>query len=368
MSLVLTQEQELLQGTIREFSTGEISPIASKIDSDSKVPEDLFRKLPELGLYGIAIPAEYRGAGADFLSHLLAVEELSKVSGSVGARISFHGVVTEVLKFSPNESLKAALLPKLASGTLAAFSVDPKSTISWKKSDNGNLAIDGSSDYVLNADAAGIFLVLARSKDGTKILASVISEEAGENLVIGEPKKMMGMRGTGTCSISFKGFRISSSSIVFDPASAPDGLERLLIAARISVAAQALGIGQAALDEEVRYANERSQFNTKIGKFYAVQDFLASDGTSLSTARSLTYAVASQPLNDESLKRKSSMAKISASNAAVQSARHSIRVHGGYGFVRDYPVERYLRDARATQIFLESNEVLKAKIAEDLLR
>lgn len=368
MSLVLTQEQELLQGTIREFSTGQISSLASKIDADSKVPDELFRKLPELGLYGISIPTEYGGAGADFTSQLLAVEELSKVSGTIGARISFHGVVANVLKSSPNESLKAAVLPKLASGIISALTVDPKSTISWKKSSSEDIIIDGSSEYVLNADTAGVFLVLGRSKDGAKILVCVTKEEAGDNLVIGEPKKMMGMRGTGTCMVSFRGLKILNSLVVFDSISTPDALERLLIAARLSVAAQALGVGQAALDEEVRYANERSQFNTKIGQFYAVQDFIASDEISVGTARSLTYAVASRPLTNGSLDKKSSMAKVSASNAAVQSARHSIRAHGGYGFMRDYPIERYLRDARATQIYLESNEVLKARIAEDLLR
>jgi butyryl-CoA dehydrogenase len=160
---------------------------------------------------------------------------------------------------------------------------------------------------------------------------------------------------------------LQTSSLVFDSSSSAAGLNGLLIAARVGVAAQALGIAQASLNEEIRYANERTQFNKKIGHFYAVQDFIASDEISIDSARSITYAVASKPLVEESARRRSCVAKIAASNAAVLAARHSIRIHGGYGFVRDYPVERYLRDARATQIYLESNEALKGIIAEDLL-
>ena len=368
MSQALTQEQELLQGTVRDFSREEISRLAPKIDSDSMIPDSIFKRLPELGLYGISVPAEFGGAGADYLSFLISVEELSRVSGTVGARISFHGVVCETLKASQNVSLRASVLPKLASGSLSALSIDPKSTIRWKKAGDGGYLLDGSAEYVMNADLAEFFLVVARSRDETSIIFCIEKQSAGKSFEVSEPKKLMGMRGSGTSKISLHELKLSDSSIVFDSDSVKTGINTILIAARLAVSSQALGIGQASLDEEIRYANERTQFNTKIGRFYAVQDFIASDEVSIDSARSLTYSVASQPLSLESADRKSGAAKIAASNAAVQSARHSIRVHGGYGFVRDYPVERYLRDARATQIYLEPNEVLKAKIAEDLLR
>ena len=360
----LTQEQELLKGTIKDFSQSKIAALAPRIDSDSEIPDELVKKLPELGLYGIAIPGEFGGAGADYLSLLLATEELSKVSGTVGARISFHGVVCETLKASSNVALKNALLPKLAAGTLSALSVDQNSTISWKRNSSG-LTLDGSSEYVMNADSAGIFLIRATSKEGVSILVCFEKEEVN-SIEIGEPKRMMGLRGSGTCSVTFRELKMSDSSLVFQPAETPSGIKLLLIAARLGVASQALGIAQAALDEEVRYANERSQFNAKIGQFYAVQDFIAMDEISVDTARTLTYGVAKSS-SEDSVDRRSSVAKVAASNAAVQCARHSIRVHGGYGFVRDYPVERFLRDARATQIYLEPNEALKAKIARDLL-
>jgi len=362
---MLTQEQELLQGTIREFAASEISSLASKIDSEAKVPRELFEKLPGLGLYGITVPSEFGGAGADFLSLLLAIEELSNVSGSVGARVSFHNAVCETIVSSTNEQLKSILLPKLVGGALAAFSVDPKSTITLK-SENGNMTLEGSSEYVMNADTAQFFLVLAKAKDGSKTFVCLERADAQGAFEVDEPKKLMGMRGTGTCKISFHGLKLSEQSAVFEENATSSALEVFLTRTRLLVAAQALGIAQASLDEEIGYANERSQFNTKIGRFFAVQDFIAQDEICIQTSRSVTYSAAPPSKTNEKV-RGSCIAKISASNAAVQSARHSIRIHGGYGFVRDYPVERYLRDARATQLYIEPNEVLKVRIAESLL-
>jgi alkylation response protein AidB-like acyl-CoA dehydrogenase len=368
LAVALTQEQELLQGTIRDFSRDEVSGIAAKIDSESSVPAELFQKISGMGLYATTVPSEHGGAGADFLSLLLVVEELSKVSGSLGARVAFHGMVCETLKISPNEELKGSILRNIAEGTLSAFSVDPKSTIAYQKNERGELTVDGTSEYVLNADTAGVFLLQAGAKSGKTIFVCFSKDQTANRLDISPPHKLMGLRGSGTSRITVQGLKLDSSSVAFDETRAPEALEKIHVSGRLGVAAQALGIGQASLDEEIRYANERIQFNTKIGRFYAVQDFIAQDEVSLDTARSLTQEVASQPQPDDSVGRRSCVAKIAASNAAVQAARHSIRVHGGYGFVRDYPVERYLRDARATQLYLEPNEVLKAKIAEALLR
>ena len=206
----LTQEQELLQGTIREFAAGEISSLASKIDSEARVPGELFEKLPALGLYGITIPTEFGGAGADYTSLLLAVEELSKVSGSVGARISFHNAVCEALISSTNEQLKSTLLPKLAAGALAAFSVDPKSTITLK-SESVGMILEGSSEFVMNADAAEIFLVLAKSKDSSKSFVCFQRADSQGAFEVEEPKKLMGMRGTGTCKISLHGLKLQKT-------------------------------------------------------------------------------------------------------------------------------------------------------------
>ena len=358
-----------MQQTVREFAQGEIAPLASKIDWETTLPAELVGKLPSLGLFGITIPTDSGGAGADFLSLVLAIEEICRASGSLGAQISFHNaVVAEALIASSNPSLKSTLLPKLASGTLGAFSIDPKSSISCNVEDN-QLSLDGSSEYVMSAASAGIFLILAKMKDGSKVLVCYSKEnsEAMPGFQVGPVKKLMGMRASQTASISFHNLKLPKDSFVFDPKQTDSAMLQLLARSRLAVAAQALGIAQASLDAAVKYSNERSQFNKKIGSFYAIKDLIAQDEIAIQSARSITYSVASELLSGPSLQRDSSIAKVSASNSAVQAARHSIRVHGGYGFIRDYPVERYLRDARATQIYIESNEALKDQIAGSLL-
>ena len=365
----ITQEQELLKQTIGELAQAEISTVASRIDWEGKVPDELKRKLPGFGLYGITIPQEYGGAGTDFLSLVLAIEELCKASGSLGAQISFHNaVVAEALIASSNSILKSNLLPKLASGTLGAFSFDPKSTVSCKI-ENNQIILNGSSEYIMNAASAGIFLVLAKMIDRSRAIICFSKENAGmdSGFEVGQAKKLLGMRASETASISFRNVKLPADALAFDPQHSGTILEQLLARSRLAVAAQALGIAQASLEAAIKYSNERSQFNTKIAKFYAVKDFIAQDEIAIQSARSITYSVASELLSIPTLQRDSAIAKVAASNAAVQAARHSIRIHGGYGFIRDYPVERYLRDARVTQIYIEPNEALKGQIASSLL-
>ena len=362
----LSQEQELLRSTIGEFARSEIAPIASKIDWEARIPEVLSSKLPELGLYGVCAPSDYGGAGADFLSLILVIEEMSKVSASIGLQFAVHNaIVCEAFLASSNTELRQSLLGKLVSGSLGAFSFDPRSTIKYEIRAN-ELVVNGSSEYVANASSAGGFVVLARAKGGEKAVFGFLRERA-DNFKVGTPRKLLGMRAAGTARIEFKDARFPISSLLFDPQITDTALSQLLVRSRLAVAAVALGIGQASIDEAVKYSRERKQFNTQIGKFYAIQDFVATDEISVQTSRALLYKVSSDLAKSKTAFRDSALAKVSASNAAVQAARHSIRVHGGYGFIRDYPVERYLRDARSTQFIMESNESLKASIAESLM-
>lgn len=369
MDYALTQDQQLLQETVREFAREEIAPSAAKMDWEAKIPAEIFGKLPSLGLYGLTVPAEYGGAGADFFSLLLVTEELSRISGSLGARVSFHNaVVCDSIASSENAELKEALLPKLVSGGLGAFVIDPRASIEGLIEGN-DIVLNGASQHVANADSAGVFLILARMKEGAQSLVSFAIDRSRETpgIAVSAPEKLLGMRAAGTARVEFRDFRLPINSILFDTTKAAAAVRRIWTRSRLAVAGQALGIGQAALDAATSYANERSQFNTRIGKFYAVQDFIAADHIALEAARLLTYRTAMEIDRSPGAERDSAVAKVSASNAAVQAARHSIRIHGGYGFIRDYPVERYLRDARVTQSYIESNEALKARIAEALL-
>ena len=367
MQYKITQEQELLRQTIGELTQSEITPLASKMDFESSVPSELNAKLPSFGLHGITIPTEFGGVGADFLSLVIAVEEVSKASGSLGARLSFHNaVVAEALIASTNSDLRSRQLRKLASGSLGAFSLDATAVSCRVVGDR--LLLNGTIEFVMSAPSAGVFLILAKTIDGKNALVSFEREQTNvDSLRIGSPKKLLGMRATETASVTLRDLAVPKDSLVFELDRSGHALTQLHVRARLAVAAQALGIGQASLDAEVKYANERKQFNTKIGSFYAVRDFIAQDEIAVESARSVTYSVAAEIATLSTLSRDSAIAKISASTAAVQAARHSIRVHGGYGFVRDYPVERYLRDARATEIYIESNEALKSEIAGSML-
>ncbi|MDG6997161.1 MAG: acyl-CoA dehydrogenase family protein [Nitrososphaerota archaeon] len=358
----------MLRTTIAEFAKAEIAPLASKIDWESNTPANLASRLPELGLYGICVPADFGGAGADFLSLILAIEEISKASGSLGMQIAVHNaIVCEAFLASSNSDLKHSVLKRLASGTLGAFSFDPKSNITCEIKGN-EMIVSGVSEYITNAASAGVFVVLSKMKGGEKVIFGFMKDDVkSDQFRIGPAKKLLGVRAAGTARIEFKEARFPIGSLLFDPQITETALSQLLARSRLAMAAVALGIGQASIDAAVKYSTERKQFNTKIGKFYAIQDFIATDEVSVQTSRALLYDVVSTITKSKTSLRDSAVAKISASNAAVQAARHSIRIHGGYGFIRDYPVERYLRDARAMQLLMETNETLKAQVAEALM-
>lgn len=378
MAFELTQEQELFKETARDFADKEIATLASKIDSERRVPSDLLAKLSILGLLGVTVPSKYGGAGADFLSQIIVSEEVSRASGSLGLQVAFHNaLVCDSILASKNENLKDTLLPKLVAGGCGAvdlFSLtahdEHRDGVSCEISGEG-ITLNGNLENVLSASDASVFLIVAGvsgSKDNVAVAFSK-DELTGEGFTVGESKKLLGMRASGFSNIAFHSLKLSSNNLLFGSAiqSAVEGT--LLTRSRLALASVALGVAQAAIDASVKYANQRMQFNRKIGSFYAIQDMIATSETEVQTARSLTYLASSrmQDSDDESLARDSALAKISASLAAVNSARRAIRVHGGYGFMRDYPVERYARDARLTPIFLETNEELKSVLAASLL-
>ncbi len=205
MNYRISQEQELLKQTINELAQSEIVPFASKIDWESSVPKNLASKLPTFGLFGITIPQEFGGVGADFLSLVIATEELSKASGSLGAQVSFHNaVVAEALIASANSSLRSKLLPRLAAGQFGAFSFSQRPGILCKL-ENGRVILNGAAEYVMSATSAGVYLVLAKTVDRKNVIVSFARDEAniGISLMIGAPKKLLGMRASDTANIGF---------------------------------------------------------------------------------------------------------------------------------------------------------------------
>ncbi len=325
-----------------------------------------------MGLYGVTVPSEYGGAGADFLSLMIAIEEISKASGSLGPQLSFHNaVVCEALLGSQNSKLKDTVLSMLTRGKIGAFCFSSENSKIDCRIENDRILIEGASDFVMSAALADFFLVSAKL-EGVSDEAIVLFSKSDANgfdgkLLVGESKKLLGTRASATADVRFDNLRLPLESLLYDIPKAADALSQLKARARLAVSAQALGIAQASVDASLRYANERAQFNTKIGRFYAVQDMIASDIVELETSRAISYDVSADILITKTLQRDTAIAKISASNAALAAARHSIRIHGGYGFTRDYPVERFARDARLTQLYTETNEELKSVIARNAL-
>jgi alkylation response protein AidB-like acyl-CoA dehydrogenase len=381
LTLELTQEQELLRETARDFAQKEIAPMAPRMDAECKVPPDLLAKLSILGLLGVSVPSKFGGAGADYLSQLIVSEEVSRASGSLGFQVSFHNaVMCDTIVCSTNDHLKKSLLPKLVGGPCGAPDLldigngVPQTTC---KIEDNCLILNGASENVLSGSSASVFLVVAQihDSDGSAAIAfskDDLSLDSNDSFRVGEEKKLLGMRASATCSITFHNLKLPNSSLLYDLRGSKEQITyELMPRSWLATAAVALGIAQAAVDASVKYANQREQFDTKIGNFYAVQDMISTSETELQTARSLTYSAA-QKLGTKSadpaqVARESASAKIAASNAAVASARRAIRVHGGYGFMRDYPVERFARDARLTPLYPETNERLKAFVAKSLL-
>ncbi|HZW55235.1 MAG TPA: acyl-CoA dehydrogenase family protein [Nitrososphaerales archaeon] len=367
----ITPEQQLLRDTVREFAEREIVPEASRMDRESSLSSTVLSKLPSLGLFGVTVPTESGGSGTDFLTLIIVSEELSKASGSLGACVSLHNaVVCEAFRMSSNAEMRESILPKLCSGALGAFSFSNESSQLTCTFDGSEIIVDGSAEYVVSAADAGIFVFSARlsgEKSGKNVLFGFARSDvnANSNFSVTQPKKMLGMRASGTAGVSFRRLKLPASSVLVDPIESTQFIEKLKVRARFAIAAQALGIAQASVDSAIAYANERKQFNTKIGSFYAIKDYIASDLISIETARAFLYSAVSRlDINArENNLRESAIAKVTASDCAVSSARHAVRVHGGYGFLRDYPVERFARDARFTQIFEVSNETLKSEIA-----
>ncbi len=384
MVFELTQEQQLLRETARDFSEKEIFSLGAKIDSERRVPPDLLAKLSLLGLLGVTVPGKYGGAGADFLSQVIVSEEVSRASGSLGFQVAFHNaLLCDALVASSNDTLKELLLPKLVGGCgapdLSAALVTDLDNVDKGitcEINGGKIRINGSSENVPSASEATVFLIVASLANSKEKVAVAFSKDdlrsQANSLSVGPPKRLLGMRAAGAASVSFKGLELPTDRLLYEPPKARSAIENeLLPRSRLAMASVALGIAQAAIDASATYANQRMQFNKKIGSFYAVKDMIATSETELQTARYLTYHAASRvepgASSDPSVARDSAIAKISASLAAVNSARRAIRVHGGYGFMRDYPVERYARDARLTPVFPETNEELKSFLASSML-
>ncbi len=379
MDFSLTEEQKLIQKTAREFAAREVEPIAAEIDATGRVPIENFRKMGELGLLGLLVPEEYGGSGADTVSFVLAVEEISKACASTGAMMAIHnGVVCLPLLLFGTEEQKRKYLPDLAAGRLiGAFALtepeagsDAAAIRTRAVRDGDHYVLRGTKHFITNGAIADLVIVFATVDPSLrhKGITAFIVEKGTPGFSAGKEEVKMGIRGTNTSELIFDECRIPAENRLGEEGQGFKIALSVLDTGRIGIAAQSLGIAERAYEEALNYAKRREQFGQPIARFQAIQWMLADMATRIEAARLLTYNAALKRDSGERFTKEASMAKLYASETAVWVVDRAVQIHGGYGYMKGYVVERLYRDARITAIYEGTNEIQRLVIANQLLR
>jgi butyryl-CoA dehydrogenase len=378
MDFQLTKQQKLAQKIAREFAQRELEPRAQELDETMEFPRDAIQKMAKLGFMGISIPKEYGGAGLDTVSYTLIIEELAKACAATAIIIAVHNSVCAFpIHLLGTEKQKQRYLIPLAQGKkLGAFALtepnagsDPASLETTAERKGKHYILNGTKIFITSGSSADIVIVMAstdRSKRSRGI-TSFIVEKGTRGFNVGKKENKLGMRASDTCELIFEKCAVPADNVLGNPG---EGLVSALTAldtGRIGVGAQALGIAQGALVESVKYAQERKQFGRPIADFEAIQWMIADMATEIAAARFLVHHAAwlkdhSQPFTVES-----AMAKLYASEVAMRAATKAIQIHGGYGCIKDYKVERYFRDAKVVEIYEGTSEIQRLIIARNVI-
>jgi acyl-CoA dehydrogenase len=376
MNLRLTEEQEMMRKMVRDFANSEIAPFVEKMEQ-GEFPREILRKMGELGLMGIPVPEKYGGSEMDFVSYIIAINEISKVSATVGVILSVHtSVGTNPILYFGSEEQKQKYLPKLASGEyLGAFCLTEPSSGSDAASlktravrNRDHYLLNGSKVFITNGGEADIYIVFASTepKLGTKGIAAFIVEKGTPGLVIGKDERKMGLHGSRTVQLTFENMRVPVENLLGVESEGFKIAMANLDVGRIGIAAQALGIAEAALTAATDYAKGRQQFGKPIAAQQGVGFKLADMATNVEAAKLLIYRSADMRAKGLKCGQEASMAKLFASKTAVEVTTEAIQVFGGYGYTEDYPVERYFRDAKVTEIYEGTSEIQRIVISKYL--
>ncbi|MEH7251157.1 acyl-CoA dehydrogenase [Neobacillus niacini] len=376
MNLTFSAEQEMMRKMVRDFANNEIAPFVERMEK-GEFPREILRKMGELGLMGIPVPQEYGGAEMDFVSYIIAINELSKVSATVGVILSVHtSVGTNPILYFGSDEQKQRFLPKLASGEyLAAFCLteagsgsDAKSMKSRAVKKDDHYVINGSKMFITNGGEADVYIVFASTNPelGSKGISAFIVEKNSPGLVIGKDEHKMGLHGSRTVQLSFEDMRVPVENLLGQEGEGFKIALANLDVGRIGIAAQALGIAEAALEAAVHYAKERQQFGKPIAAQQGIGFKLADMATNVEAARLLLYRAADLRAQGLKCGLEASIAKLFASKTAVETSIEAIQVFGGYGYTEDYPVERYFRDAKVTEIYEGTSEIQRIVISKYL--
>jgi acyl-CoA dehydrogenase len=376
MNLRFSEEQEMMRKMVRDFAENEIAPFVERMEQ-GEFPREILRKMGELGLMGIPVPEKYGGAEMDFVSYIIAINEISRVSATVGVILSVHtSVGTNPILYFGSDEQKQRFLPKLASGEyLAAFCLteagsgsDAKSMKSRAVKKDDHYVINGSKMFITNGGEADVYIVFASTNPGlgSNGISAFIVEKNSPGLVIGKDENKMGLHGSRTVQLTFEDMRVPVENLLGEEGEGFKIAMANLDVGRIGIAAQALGIAEAALEAAVNYAKERQQFGKPIAAQQGIGFKLADMATNVEAARLLLYRAADLRAQGMKCGMEASIAKLFTSKTAVETAIEAIQVFGGYGYTEDYPVERYFRDAKVTEIYEGTSEIQRIVISKYL--
>lgn len=375
MDFILNDEQQLMQTMFTEFTDKEVRPIAAEIDEEERFPEELIPKMGEVGILGIPVEEDYGGTGMGYLEYIMAVEEISKACASTGISIAVHTSLCccPIMEYGTDEQ-KEKYLPDLASGEkLGAFALtEPgagSDAVKQKTTaeDKGDYyLLNGTKVFITNGKYADNYVVFAVTDKnaGHKGISAFIVEKGMEGFQFGTKEKKMGIRASSTYELIFENVKIPKENLLGKEGEGFTIAMTALDGCRIAIGAQAVGIAQGAIDEAMKYTKDRTQFDMPISKFQNTQFTFADMQTKVDAARMLVYRAACLKDAGESFTKEASMAKLFASQAANEVTQKAVNLFGGYGFTRDYPVERMMRDAKITEIYGGTCEVQKVVIAD----
>jgi short/branched chain acyl-CoA dehydrogenase len=379
MDFDLSSDHELIRRTVREFAEGEVGPVAEHLDRTKSFPYEIVSKLGALNLMGIPFPEEYGGGGGDTLAYALAVEELTRVDSSVAITLCAHtSLGTQPIYLFGTEEQKREWLPQLCSGEkLGAFGLtepeagsDAGNTRTKARLDGGEWVIDGSKQFITNAgtDISGVVCITAvtANGDGPKEISNLIVANGTPGYEQGEPYRKMGWNASDTRPLTFSDCRVPEANLLGPRGAGFKQFLHILDIGRIGVAAMGVGLAQGALDEALKYARERRAFGKPISKFQAIQGKLADMATEIEAARLLVYKAAREKDAGRNFTLTAAQAKLKTGRLAVRCSEEAVQIHGGYGFIEEYPVCRFYRDAKILTIGEGTDEVQQMVIARAL--
>ncbi len=377
MDFEFTPEQIQIRDMVRDFATSEVAPGAMKRDETCEFPIDLCRKLGELGLMGIIVPEKFGGAGLDVTSFALAVEEIAYRDGSLALTLASHvGLASGHINLAGSEALKRKYLPGLASGQkLGAWGLtEPGSgsdalgmkTTATKK--GNKWVVNGSKSFITQGSLADVYVILARTDGikGAKGVTAFVAEKGWRGLHVGKKEDKLGLRSSDTASLAFENLEIPEENVLGEVGHGFVDALKILDRGRVIIGAMSLGLGRASLTEAAKYSQERHAFGQPISNFQAIQWMLADSATELEAARMLVYRAAWMHDREMFAKKESSMAKLYASEAAWRACNRGLQVHGGYGYVKEYAVERFFRDVKLCEIGEGTSEIQREVISSQL--